>query len=964
MKENYYGTSNFQNNISIYNPEKQSFLSNNTFTNSLSFEGNKTSTNTDESLGFEELPPMEEDVDHLKKFHLENRNNIYHFNNLNSNNNLNQYKNSTRSYSVKNNNLSNSFNFKLPTKRETATFYIDKPNKIKPNIESNKAIVRFEKPPMGSLQSRYSSASENKYHFTHKLALNPQLNMNNTLSGNITRVNYAPINTLKTYINNTINNNSDSKFFYNNDINSNLEQLYSNKTQSQFSTPQTPKQSLLPVNNNSIQNKQFEVRENRFKQTSDYGYRTVDTRKLQKNIAMVKMNDENKSAQYQSKNLNLNNKPTSGFDLIGDTTNNNTNTNTNNYYQNIKNQFPINQIKIPNYQNDQRYTTIPTTNIQLNNTTDLGNQRNTYYETNPNKYIDTFYNIKIAQPITLPKNNINNTNFNKTMQNIQLPKKEPEIAVVTKINDQYNNIVNPNNYFYGQYNTGVTAVDKNLNIINNQTMKNNNPKLNNNNNNININFIQNNINNINIKNQNDLIPKTQPTNNYITQDIEKLINENLAQYIKENPQPKSTPYIQPIQTVPSNIQKPKINPVQTPKLVSAYRTATNTVITNHNFNPQNINNLNIFQNQIQKQNQNQAQPRDNIKNANYINYNSYKPESERATIINDKIQTPKKVEKKKDIDVTYSDFDGTGFVKNYGGVSRPGKDSSGQQKTNQDALVCKTNINNIKDFNIFGVLDGHGPEGHFVSEFAAEFIPSQIVDHPEIKSLKDPQQIYLKLKENNCNIITQAFINADEQLKTVDFDTLESGSTCCLIIHVGTHIICANSGDSRALVVYDHPGNMNTKNYNLWNVTPLSLDYKPEIPEERNRIVMSGGVVEQMKDEFGDGCGPYRVWVKGKDYPGLAMSRSIGDLKGKEVGVIPNPGILEYDLNKSTRFVIACSDGVFEFINNQTVMDFGKRFYLKNDASAYCHELVKQALLEWETNDNIVDDITAVVAFF
>ena len=334
------------------------------------------------------------------------------------------------------------------------------------------------------------------------------------------------------------------------------------------------------------------------------------------------------------------------------------------------------------------------------------------------------------------------------------------------------------------------------------------------------------------------------------------------------------------------------------------------------------------------------------------------------TLFNDKIPPSENIQKKKDINVTYSDFDGSGYVKNYGGVSRPGKNSSGEQKTNQDALVCKTNINNIKDFNIFGVLDGHGPEGHYVSEFAAEFIPSQIINHPEIKALKDPQQIYFKLKENNCSIITQAFIAADLKLKTVDFDSIESGSTCCLIIHVGTHIICANSGDSRALVVFDHPGNTNKSNFNLWNVTPLSVDFKPEMPEERERIIMSGGVVEQMKDELGEGCGPYRVWVKGKDYPGLAMSRSIGDLKGKEVGVIPNPGILEYDLNNSTRFVIACSDGVFEFMNNRTVMELGKKYFLKNDVSAYCHELVSQALIEWETNDNIVDDITAVVAFF
>ena len=303
-------------------------------------------------------------------------------------------------------------------------------------------------------------------------------------------------------------------------------------------------------------------------------------------------------------------------------------------------------------------------------------------------------------------------------------------------------------------------------------------------------------------------------------------------------------------------------------------------------------------------------------------------------------------------------------IKNYSNLTKGGKEEDGLNKINQDSYISLTNINNIKDFNIFGVLDGHGPDGHFVSEFASEFIPSQIINHPEIKALKDPQQIYLKLKENNCNIITQAFVSADEKLKNLDFDSFESGSTCCLVIHIGTHIICANSGDSRALVVFDHPGNMNKTNFNLWNVTPLSVDFKPEMPEERERILMSGGVVEQMKDELGEGCGPYRVWIKGKDYPGLAMSRSIGDLKGKEVGVIPNPGILEYDLNSSTRFVIACSDGVFEFMNNQTVMELGKKFFRQNDASAFCHELVRQALIEWETNDNIVDDITAVVAFF
>ena len=307
---------------------------------------------------------------------------------------------------------------------------------------------------------------------------------------------------------------------------------------------------------------------------------------------------------------------------------------------------------------------------------------------------------------------------------------------------------------------------------------------------------------------------------------------------------------------------------------------------------------------------------------------------------------------------------GIGLVKNSHGYSLPGKDVSGKTKTNQDSFVCKTNINNIKDFNIFGVLDGHGVDGHFVSEFASEFIPSQIINHPEIIKLINPEYIYKKLKENNSKIIKTAFLLADKQLNNMEFDVDESGCTCCLIIHIGTHIICANAGDSRAIVVYDQANGMNSKDLNFLDVVQLSIDFKPELPEEISRIMLAGGVVEQLKDEDGEGIGPYRVWVKGKDYPGLAMSRSIGDLKGKTIGVIPDPGIYEYDINKSTKYIIVCSDGVWEFLNNEIVMNIGKKYYLKNNASEFCHELVDKALKEWEERESIVDDITAVVAFF
>ena len=54
MKENYFGTINYQNNINVFNPDKNSFLSNNTFTNSTSIGASQNISNGNDSIGIEE----------------------------------------------------------------------------------------------------------------------------------------------------------------------------------------------------------------------------------------------------------------------------------------------------------------------------------------------------------------------------------------------------------------------------------------------------------------------------------------------------------------------------------------------------------------------------------------------------------------------------------------------------------------------------------------------------------------------------------------------------------------------------------------------------------------------------------------------------------------------------------------------------------------------------------------------
>ena len=119
-----------------------------------------------------------------------------------------------------------------------------------------------------------------------------------------------------------------------------------------------------------------------------------------------------------------------------------------------------------------------------------------------------------------------------------------------------------------------------------------------------------------------------------------------------------------------------------------------------------------------------------------------------------------------------------------------------------------------------------------------------------------------------------------------------------------------------------------------------------------------------MKNELGKGVGPYRVWVKSQDYAGLAMSRSIGNLKVKAVGIIAVPGILEYDLKEKTKFIVIASDGVQEFLKKEDIVEIGKIFYLDTNTNALCHQIVDTSVADWREKDVIVDDIMVVFMLF
>jgi len=212
-------------------------------------------------------------------------------------------------------------------------------------------------------------------------------------------------------------------------------------------------------------------------------------------------------------------------------------------------------------------------------------------------------------------------------------------------------------------------------------------------------------------------------------------------------------------------------------------------------------------------------------------------------------------------------------------------------------------------------------------------------------------------KNGNVNrIIEDTFIATNYKLNNeTQIDTNFSGSTCVTLIYTPEKLLCANVGDSRAVLGRCVNG--------CWVSHDLSRDHKPSDKDESERIIKRRGRIEPFRDEDDQFIGPARVWLKEDDIPGLAMSRSFGDQVAASVGVIAEPEIKEWKFSKDDMFIIIASDGVWEFIESEECVNMVKPFYLNNDIQGAAEFMVKESTKRWQKEEEVIDDITLLIVF-
>ena len=289
-----------------------------------------------------------------------------------------------------------------------------------------------------------------------------------------------------------------------------------------------------------------------------------------------------------------------------------------------------------------------------------------------------------------------------------------------------------------------------------------------------------------------------------------------------------------------------------------------------------------------------------------------------------------------------------------------------EKENNQDCSLIIENVCGIKNYNIYSIMDGHGSNGHLVSNFIKDKIIENFtnisyyfkkIKSKETSNLEYPENIldiiFNILKKNNFQKIKDFYKTVDESLSSIEvrFDSNFSGSTCIILFQLGKKLISCNVDDSRAILIKQNK-----------EIIELSQDQKPDNEKEKSRIENMGGIVSQCNDLYDDGKigGPFRIWIKGCDYPGIAMSRSIGDKIAHEIGVISEPEILLFNLDENSKYIIIGSDGIWQYFNSMDILDM---IYEENKEKEFskeniCKKIVNKAKNKFIENEEYVDDIT------
>ena len=133
-------------------------------------------------------------------------------------------------------------------------------------------------------------------------------------------------------------------------------------------------------------------------------------------------------------------------------------------------------------------------------------------------------------------------------------------------------------------------------------------------------------------------------------------------------------------------------------------------------------------------------------------------------------------------------------------------------------------------------------------------------------------------------------------------------------------------------------------------------EHTPDNDKEKIRIYNNRGETRDFpKDKKS------RIYVRARMYPGLSISRSLGDVLAHHIGVISEPQISYRSLENGS-FVAVGTDGIWDLLTiedvSEIIHDYGREIGVLTEV--ICNKVRDSCISEGYT----LDDMTLVIGYF
>lgn len=284
------------------------------------------------------------------------------------------------------------------------------------------------------------------------------------------------------------------------------------------------------------------------------------------------------------------------------------------------------------------------------------------------------------------------------------------------------------------------------------------------------------------------------------------------------------------------------------------------------------------------------------------------------------------------------------------GVRFHGESWPGKQMELRDRFAADEQLEELGVF--FGAFDGHG--GTQVSDHISKTLHKKVLELYRAKQVQ-PASRDEKLK----SALKEAFVQTDKELlglaERKKFE--QAGSTALVAILHGNpklntalRLVVAHCGNSRAVLC------------RAGQAVAVTEDHTPERIEEKKRVERAGGLVLNVR-------GAWRIAAPAnpngmskasrREYQGLNMTRSFGDLHFKQPSMLssPEPDVKVLPITDKDLFVVLATDGIYTHMSNQEVVDLASKYW--QDPEEAAKNVVRTAFQRGSD-----DNLTAVVIQF